>query len=53
MGHGRGYGGAGRTILWGLNGPCGGVGSFWDQEGKETAGARVEVPWLDFFIKMK
>lgn len=26
---------------------------FWDQEGKERAGARVEVPRLDILTKMK
>lgn len=58
MGHGRGHGGAGGTVLsylskGSLSSPCCGVGGFWDQEGKERAGARVEVPRQDFFTTMK
>lgn len=36
----KGHGGVGRAVLWGLSSPCG-AGGFWDQEGKERAGAGV------------
>lgn len=52
MGDRRGHSGAGRAVLWGLSSPCG-AGGFWDQEGKEKAGGRGEVPRLDFLTKMK
>lgn len=53
MGDGRGHGGAGRTVVWGLSSPCGGVEGVLGPRGKERAGARVEVPRLDFLTKMK